>query len=481
MDKQATHLAALEPMSALLEAQRQAYRADPYPSCELRLDRLRRLGEITTHYTDQLVAAIAEDFGHRSPHETRLTDLLMIESAIVHAARHLRSWMKTRRVHTALHYLPGTNRLMSQPLGLVGVIAPWNYPYQLAMGPTIAAIAAGNRVMIKPSEYTPIFSALLERLVARHFSQDELAVVNGGMEVAQAFSSLPFDHLVFTGSTATGRHVAMAAARNLTPVTLELGGKSPAIIDASADLASAARSLAFGKLLNAGQTCIAPDYVLVPAHLRDALAEQIARAMQDMYGQQAGNADYTAIINQRHFARLDVLVDDAVEQGARALYPVFGRDAAEREQAGRKFSPTLLLDVRPDMRVMQEEIFGPILPLVSYGGEVDEAIAFVNARDRPLALYWYGRDTRHRDRVLTQTVSGGVTVNDCIWHFGQESQPFGGVGASGMGAYHGQWGFRAFSKEKPVFLQSRINGIGLLHPPYGKTIEFMMRLLRAIA
>jgi len=469
-------------LESILSTQRAAHAADPNPDATQRLDRLHRLATMTEQHGAELVRAIQADFGHRSAHETRLTDLLMVGTAIRHAARHLHSWMKTRRAETALHYLPGRNRLMRQPLGVVGILSPWNYPYQLAMGPAIAAIAAGNRVMIKPSEYTPRFSALLVQLVAAYFAPEELAVVTGGLEVGQAFSALPFDHLLFTGSTAAGRQVAMAAARNLTPVTLELGGKSPAIIDPSANLTAAARSIAFGKLLNAGQTCIAPDYVLVPHAQRDAFVQALSRAARQMYGDSAANPDYTAIISERHFSRLQTLVDEAVAQGATALRATFCAtpDDAPNGHA-RKFPPTLLLDVRPDMRVMQEEIFGPVLPIVSYSGHVDEAIAFVNERDRPLALYWYGTDTSHRDRVLERTVSGGVTVNDCIWHFGQESQPFGGVGASGMGAYHGEWGFRTFSKEKPVFLQAPVNGIGLLYPPYGKTFERMVQVLKAIA
>ncbi len=467
----------------ILLAQRTAHAADPNPAFGQRLDRLQRLATMTEQHGAELVQAIQADFGHRSAHETRLTDLFMISTAIRHAMRHLRKWMKTRRAETALHYLPGRNRLMRQPLGVVGVLSPWNYPYQLAMGPTIAAIAAGNRVMIKPSEYTPRFSALLEQIVSTHFAREELAVVNGGLEVGQAFSALPFDHLLFTGSTAAGRQVAVAAAHNLTPVTLELGGKSPAIIDPSANLNAAARSIAFGKLLNAGQTCIAPDYVLVPHAQRDAFVQALARVARQMYGESAANPDYSAIISERHFGRLQSLVDEAIAQGATAQRPTFpatpnANDATNAH--ARKFPPTLLLDVQPDMRVMQEEIFGPVLPIVTYSGDVDEAIAFVNERDRPLALYWYGTNTAHRDRVLDRTVSGGVTVNDCIWHFGQESQPFGGVGASGMGAYHGEWGFRTFSKEKPVFLQAPLNGIGLLYPPYGKVFEGMVRVLKAI-
>ncbi|MCO5397787.1 coniferyl aldehyde dehydrogenase [Ralstonia soli] len=469
-------------LEVILRAQRAAHAADPNPDLDLRRDQLQRLAIVTERHGAELVQAIQADFGHRSAHETQLTDLLMIGTAIRHAVRHLPKWMKTRRAETALQYLPASNRLMRQPLGVVGVLSPWNYPYQLAMGPAVAAIAAGNRVMIKPSEYTPRFSALLEQIVAMHFARDELAVVNGGLEVGQAFSSLPFDHLLFTGSTTAGRQVAVAAAHNLTPVTLELGGKSPAIIDPSANLTAAARSIAFGKLLNAGQTCIAPDYVLVPHAQRDAFVGELSRAAHRMYGDSAANPDYSAIISERHFNRLHALVDEALAQGAKAHRPTFSVPSGDAAHGhARKFPPTLLLDVRPDMRVMQEEIFGPVLPIVTYSGDVDEAIAFVNERDRPLALYWYGADTDHRDRVLDRTVSGGVTINDCIWHFGQESQPFGGVGASGMGAYHGEWGFRTFSKEKPVFLQARLNGIGLLYPPYGKVFEGMVRVLKALS
>ncbi|GAB2481829.1 coniferyl aldehyde dehydrogenase [Comamonas humi] len=459
-------------LAELLALQRRAHRAQPNPSQALRLDRLRRLAEMTERHRQPLIEAIAADFGHRSAHETELCDLLPVASAIRHARRHLGAWMLPRRMPTALHFLPGRNRLLRQPLGVVGVMAPWNYPYQLAIGPVIAALAAGNRAMVKPSEHTPACSALLARMVGEHFDAEELLVVNGGADVGAAFAGLPFDHLLFTGSTAVGREVAVAAARHLTPVTLELGGKSPAIIDASADLAAAGRSLAFGKLLNAGQTCIAPDYVLVPHGLRDALVAAIAGAARQMYGERADNPDYTALIHQRHAERLAALVDEAVRAGARAVQPCFGPPGS-----GRRFAPTLLLDAQPGMRAMQEEIFGPVLPIVGYG-DIGEAIDFVNGRERPLALYWWGRDGRSRDRVLAETVSGGVTVNDCLWHFAQESQPFGGVGTSGMGAYHGEWGFRTFSHAKPVFEQSRLNGAGLLHPPYGKTFERLLRLLK---
>jgi len=357
-------------------------------------------------------------------------------------------------------------------------VSPWNYPLQLALVPAIAAIAAGNRVMIKPSELTPRFSQLLASLVAQHFSVDECTVVTGDADTGREFVRLPFNHLFFTGSTAVGRQVALAAAANLTPVTLELGGKSPAIVDDSADLPDSARKLAAGKLFNAGQTCIAPDYALVPHARVEAFAQAYAQAVEAMYPTLEGNPDYTSIVSERHFARLQALADDARGRGAqvRAINP----GGAADDPNGRKMRPALLFGVDGTMPVMQEEIFGPLLPIVAYD-QVDEALAHINRGDRPLALYWFGADNAARDRVLAQTHAGGVTVNDCIWHLGQEEQPFGGVGASGMGSYHGEWGFRTFSKEKPVFIQARLAGTKLFYPPYGKTFERLLGLLKKIA
>jgi coniferyl-aldehyde dehydrogenase len=470
------------PLAAVHQRLRAAWQRDRYPSRAKRHEWLERVVQLTERHADDLVAAIGADFGHRSPHETRLAELTLTVGAARDAQRHLKRWMKPRRMATALQFLPARNRLLCQPVGVVGIVVPWNYPHQLAFGPAIAALAAGNRVLLKPSEFTPRYSALLAQLVAAYFSPDEMTVVTGDSTVAQAFSALPFDHLVFTGSTATGRHVALAAARNLTPVTLELGGKSPAIIDAGADLEAAAASLVFGKLFNAGQTCVAPDYLLVPAAQRDAMVDALRRAAARMYPTLAQNPDYTAIINPQHFERLQRLLTDAETLGARLL-PLGFADAGEMARAARagKLAPTLVLDTAPAMRIMQEEIFGPLLPVLTYSGEVGEAIDHVNAGARPLALYWYGGDAANRERVLRETVSGGVTINDCMWHQCQESQPFGGAGASGMGAYHGEWGFRAFSQQKPVFHQSRLSGVPLLRPPYGKVFEGMLRLLKMIA
>jgi len=463
---------------AILESQRSAFDQEMNPGLALRQDRLARLAAMGEQHAAQIVETISADFGHRSSHETQMAELVYVGGAIRHAQRHLKGWMKARRMPTALHYRPGSNRLMRQPLGVVGIIAPWNYPYQLAVAPAAAAVAAGNRVMVKPSELTPRFSELLQRIVAEFFAENELAVVTGDAQTGKAFSELPFDHLFFTGSTAVGRMVAQAAAKNLTPVSLELGGKSPAILDTSSDLALAAPRLAFGKLLNAGQTCIAPDYVFVPRDRIDAFVDEMQRAVARLYPSLAANPDYSSIVNERHFSRLQGLLEDARAKGARL---VTINPAGETFDPGkRKQPPVLVLGATPEMRLMQEEIFGPILPVLAYD-RIEEAIAYINRHDRPLALYWFGSDNAHRDQVLNQTISGGVTLNDCIWHIAQEDQPFGGVGASGSGAYHGEWGFRTFSKEKPVFTQPRVNGMFLMYPPFGKTFERMLALLRRIA
>ncbi|SFE29267.1 coniferyl-aldehyde dehydrogenase [Paracidovorax wautersii] len=464
-------------LAGLLALQRAAFGKEPMPAWPVRADRLRRLLALTHTYEQRFIAAIDADFGGRSVHESQLAELFVVRAGIRHALRHLRGWMRPRRVPTQLHFLPGGNRLLPQPLGVVGVVSPWNYPLQLALGPALAALAAGNRVLIKPSEFTPRFAAELAQAVADAFDPSEMAVVTGDADVGRAFVELPFDHLFFTGSTAVGRLVAQAAAKNLVPVTLELGGKSPAILDASCDLREALPRIAFGKLLNAGQTCIAPDYLLVPAGQGEAVAQGLAAAMGRLYPRLRDNPDYTAVVSERHRQRLLVLLDDARAQGARIVEV---NPAHEDFGTGtRKLPPTLVLGATPGMRLMQEEIFGPVLPIVEVAG-TDAAIAHVRAGDPPLALYWFGRDRAACERVLNETLAGGVTVNDCLWHLVQEHQPFGGVGASGQGAYHGRWGFDRLSHLKPVFRQARLNGSGLFHPPYGKTFERLLGLLERL-
>jgi len=453
-------------------------RSEPAPSLQARLDRLRRLRAAVTENEARFEAAISADFGHRSTVETVIAETMLVLAEIKHAAKHLKRWMAPERIATTVQFAPARNRLIPQPLGVVGIIAPWNYPLQLTLAPAVAAIAAGNRAIIKPSELAPRFAELLIEVIERKFDVIELAVTDIDDDIAKAFAALPFDHLIFTGSTRVGRLVAEAAGRNLTPVTLELGGKSPAIIDRSADIDEAAQRIAYGKLLNAGQTCIAPDYALVPEAAVQPFAMRLNGHIQHMFGTDPANPDYTSVVSDRHYARLEALVADAAAKGARILQPAAPNDPDWKDK--RKFPPTVIVDATPDMAVMQEEIFGPLLPIIGYRDPADP-ISFINKRDRPLALYWFGTDTKARDEVLARTVSGGVTVNDCLFHFAQANQPMGGVGASGTGAYHGEWGFRTLTKLKPVFYRSRFNRLADLYPPYGAKIARLEKLMRFLS
>jgi coniferyl-aldehyde dehydrogenase len=462
-------------LGRVLAVQRAAFARERYPEPGVRRDRLARMLSMVTAHEAAFIAAIGRDFGHRSAHETRLAELYIVAAETRHALRHLRQWMRPRRVPTPLSLLPGSSRIERQPLGVVGVISPWNYPVQLALGPVVGALAAGNRVLLKPSELTPATSELLARLVREQFREDEFAVVQGDATIGQAFARLPLDHLFFTGSTAVGRSVALAAAENLTPVTLELGGKSPAIFDVDADFESAAPRLAVGKLLNAGQTCIAPDYALVPAERVDAFVAAVREAVARLYPRFGGNPDYSAIVNERHLARLTRLADDARERGAR----IVTLGPANAESDGRKLVPALVIGVTDEMAIMREEIFGPLLPVETYA-TLAGAIERVNARPHPLAFYWFGTNAQRRDRVLRETLAGGVTVNDTLWHFAHHGLPFGGVGASGIGAYHGERSFLAFTHEKGVFLQARATPAKLLYPPNGKTYDKVLAQLKRL-
>ncbi len=453
-------------------------RAAPAPTLAERLDRLARLKAVIAENEARFEAAISADFGHRAKPETSIAETLFLLGEIKHAAKHVKKWMAPQRVPTALQFLPAKNRLIPQPLGVVGIIAPWNYPLQLTLAPAVGALAAGNVVMIKPSELVPRFSALLQELVAKKFEPTEMLVTGIKEEIATAVAALPFDHLVFTGSTRVGRLVAEAAGRNLTPVTLELGGKSPVIVDGSAELDQAAERIAYAKLLNAGQTCIAPDYAFVPEASLQEFADKLQAHMQRMFGTDPGNKDYTSIISDRHYARLEDLVADAAAKGARILQPAKPSDPSWK--ARRKFPPTVVVGATSDMKIMQEEIFGPIAPVIGYK-DANEPIVYINRHDRPLALYWFGKDNAARDDVLSRTVSGGVTINDCLFHFTQINQPMGGVGASGTGVYHGEWGFKTFSKLKPVFYRSPLNRLAELYPPYGAKIARLEKLMRLMS
>ncbi len=452
-----------EHLQALFERQRSAFQAYPSPTAADRLQWLEALHDLLASHQQPVIDAISEDFGNRSADETRLAEIMPSLDGIRHAKRHLTRWMKPSKRRVGMAFQPASARVVYQPLGVVGIIVPWNYPLYLAIGPLIGALAAGNRVMLKMSESTPATGQLLKDLLAQIFPDDQVAVVLGEADVGIAFSKLPFDHLLFTGSTSVGRHVMRAAAENLTPVTLELGGKSPAIVSTDVPLADAAERIAFGKTLNAGQTCVAPDYVLVPRPRIDEFVEAYRKVVRRFYPQLADNPDYTSIINRRQHARLQGYLDDAQAKGARLL-PLF-----EQGQE-RRMPHCLLLDVTDEMQVMQDEIFGPLLPVVPYD-EIGQALAYVNARPRPLALYYFGYDRAEQRHVLRHTHSGGVCLNDTLLHVAQDDLPFGGVGPSGMGHYHGHDGFLTFSKAKGVFIKQRFNAARMIYPPYGKALQ----------
>lgn len=450
-------------LEELFARQRAAYGDNPMPSADQRIQWLKSLRDLIFNEQDALIRAISQDFSNRSADETLLAEIMPSLHGIHYAKNRVRRWMKPSRRSVGMAFQPASAKVIYQPLGVVGVIVPWNYPLFLALGPLVGALAAGNRVMVKMSESTPATSQLFKELMARIFPEDLVAVCLGEADVGVAFSKLPFDHLLFTGATSIGRHVMRAAAENLTPVTLELGGKSPAIVSQDVPLDHAAERIAFGKTMNAGQTCVAPDYVLVPKDRVEGFVEAYRAAVKSFYPQLQNNPDYTAIINERQVQRLNVYLQDAEAKGAR-LVPLFP------EAQGRRLPHTVVLNVKDDMKLMQDEIFGPLLPIVPYE-RLDQAFAYINQRPRPLALYYFGYDKREQQRVLHETHSGGVCLNDTLLHVAQDDMPFGGVGPSGMGHYHGHEGFLTFSKAKGVFIKQRFNAARMIYPPYGKSIQ----------
>ncbi|MGO4390695.1 coniferyl aldehyde dehydrogenase [Variovorax sp. M-6] len=459
-------------LQSLFDDQHRASRhAADVPIAERR-DRVQRVQGLLDRHGAAIAAAVEADFGVRSAALTEVADLFVLRNLLRQLLCRLAGWSRPVRVRTPIHLQPARAWVQRQPLGVVGVISPWNYPLQLSLGPAATALAAGNRVMLKPSELTPRTSALLAELVAEAFAPGEFTVVQGDAGIAAQFAALPFDHLFFTGSTAVGRKVAQAAAANLTPTTLELGGKSPCIVDASADLEEAALRIAHGKLLNAGQTCIAPDYVLLPRGREDDFAAAWQRAVARLFPRVEGNPDYAAILGQGHLERLRALLQEARDSGARIEQPV-------ADPGARQLAPALVIGPEPGLRLLQEEIFGPILPVLPCD-DSEQAIRYINARPRPLALYWFGTDTAARDRVLAGTVSGGVTVNDTLMHITHDNLPFGGVGESGWGSYHGEAGFLRFTQQKAVLVQSRWSAGSMIYPPYGEKLRRMMKLLRVL-
>jgi coniferyl-aldehyde dehydrogenase len=466
-------------LGATLARLRDAFRKRGAPSYDARIEDLEKLEKAIKTRKQAMVDAIARDFGTRTKYETLFGEVFAVLGLIQYSKDHLREWMEPEDRETSWVFLPSTSEVVVQPLGVVGIIAPWNYPVRLALAPLVAAIAAGNRVMLKPSELVPETSALLHDIVAATFPADQVTVVTGGTDVGEAFSKLAFDHLFFTGSTRVGKIIMRAAADNLVPVTLELGGKSPAVVAPDYDVHAAATRVAAGKLYNAGQTCIAPDYVMVPAAKRDAFVEAYRAAVAKMYPTLLKNPDYTSIVNDKHYARLRGYLDDAKASGAEVVEinptgEALGGDAGAA--GGRKMAPTIVLGATDKMACMQEEIFGPVLPVLTYG-TLEEAIGYVNDHPRPLALYYFSHDRDGVDKVLAETTSGGVTVNETMLHIMQDDMPFGGVGPSGIGAYHARDGFDAFSHRKAVYRQSRISTRGFLLPPYGKMAERILTLL----
>lgn len=461
-------------MQAILDKQKAAQLRDGAPTAQQRAERIDRCIGLLVDYRTEIEDALNADFGARSREATAFTDVASSISTLKHAKAHIAAWMKPQKRKTtpALLGLFGAKcEVRYQPKGVVGVISPWNFPVNLTFTPLAGVLAAGNRAMIKPSEFTPATSELMARMFGSVFSPEEIAVITGGSDVGQAFAGLAFDHLVFTGATAIARHVMRAAAENLTPLTLELGGKSPVVVGRSADLKVAAARIMNGKTLNAGQICLAPDYVMVPKDKVDAFVGEARGAVKALFPTIRDNPDYTAIVSQRHFDRLKGYVDEARARGVQVveLKPE-GEDLTQQEH--RKIAPTLIIDPTDDLKVMQEEIFGPVLPVKSYV-EVDEAVAYVNAHDRPLGLYYFGSDVAEREKVLTETTSGGVTVNDVVFHVAQEEMPFGGIGPSGMGSYHGLDGFKEFSHAKSVYsqLKNEIGPLKALRPPYGAGVR----------
>jgi len=462
-------------LDEVMAAQRKAFNAHPNPPHAERVANLKKLGAAIEAHEADFQKAISEDFGNRSYIETILTETMVCKAGINHNIKHLKKWMKVRSAPTALHYKPSSNKIVPQPLGVVGIISPWNYPLQLAIMPLVGALGAGNRAMIKPSEFTPRLSELLKKVLGEIFTEEEVFVATGGVDVASAFSALPFDHLLFTGSTPVGRIVAGAASKNLTPVTLELGGKSPVIIDDSANMKMITPRIVNGKLLNAGQTCVAPDYILIPEKRIDAFSDAMIKKAEEFYPTFAGNPDYTSIVADSHYARLQGLLEDAENKGA--TLRTAGDDDKQQLAKERRVPLTVVTNTTPDMKIMQEEIFGPLLPVVA-SESLDESLGYIQERDRPLALYWMGEDNAKRDRVLNESISGGVTINDCAWHVIQEDIPFGGVGPSGMGAYHGEDGFRTFSHMKGVYFQSRFSSGKMLFPPYTEKTSKLLKTLK---
>ena len=456
-------------MEAMLAKQKAACIRDGIPTAEQRIEWLENSIDLLCTHGEALCDAMSADFGHRSKDQSNFSDISSSIDTLKFAKKNVRAWMRPSRrsAQFPLGLLGARAAVHYQPKGVVGVISPWNFPVNLTFAPLAGVFAAGNRAMIKPSEFTAQTSELMAELFSEYYSEEEVAFVTGGPEVGAAFTKLPFDHIVFTGATSIAHHVMRAAADNLVPVTLELGGKSPVIVGESADVEKAALRIMSGKTLNAGQICLAPDYVFVPEDKRDDFIDAARSAVESMFPSGLkDNDDYTSVVNRQHFDRLQSYIQDARSKGGDVI-EINPKDEDFSHQSHHKMAPTIVANATDDMKVMQDEIFGPILPIKTYN-DAKEAVAYINAHPRPLGLYYFGSDATERDYVLNNTTSGGVTVNDVIFHIAQEDLPFGGVGPSGMGAYHGKDGFLEFSHKKAVYTQISADLLGVIRPPYGE-------------
>jgi len=468
-------------LDKLLAAQKAAFAQEGPVSLETRVDRLDRAISQLLKYQGQLADAMSSDFGHRPVQLSKMMDIAAGVGPLKHAKQQVKSWMRAEKRKTLFPFnlLGSRSRVEYQPLGVIGIISPWNFPVNLTFAPLAQALAAGNRAMIKPSEFTPATSEVMAQMIGEAFDPSEVAVVTGGAEVGEAFSSLAFDHLVFTGATSVARHVMAAAAKNLVPLTLELGGKSPVIIGKTANTAQACERIMWGKVTNAGQICLAPDYCFVPEDELDSYVEGFKASVAKMTPSLLDNPDYTSVINERHHQRLQSYLSDAQEKGA-TIIEINPANESFSNQAYHKIPPTLVLNASDDMLIMQEEIFGPLMPVKTYR-QVDDAISYINSQPRPLGLYYFGNDALEERSILDRTCSGGVTINDVLMHVAQEDLPFGGVGPSGMGAYHGFDGFKAFSHAKPIYKQSKmgVGAMGGMTPPFNEaTVNTIKQMLK---
>jgi coniferyl-aldehyde dehydrogenase len=463
----------MNPLLFDFEQMQQAFMLESHPDLETRRSRIQRLMSMLNENEENLCKVIDADFGYRQPVETQLAEIISIRQAATFALRQLNQWMKPVKVKTPLHLWPSRSFLLPQPKGVIGIMSAWNYPLCLALIPAISALAAGNRILIKPSERSPRTSGYLATLVAQYFHPTEMSVMNGGPQTAEHFSELPFNHLLFTGSTTIGQAVAKAAAENLTPLTLELGGKSPVIIDPSASLKDCVNRILYGKLFNHGQTCIAPDYVLVPYEMKEEFIERMKDAFATMYG---SHTQPTHAIDDRQVQRWQDLLQDAQHKGA-TVVPLHNEEVHDQ-----MIVPSLVVDAISTTKVMTEEIFGPILPIIPYG-DLSEAISFIRSKPHPLAMYWFGSHENRLRSLLEQTQAGGVCINDTLLHYNNHFLPFGGIGSSGMGSYHGKYGFDTFTHYKPIFKTKgflgmmSLAGTKMVHPPYGHKIEKLMKTL----